>query len=176
MQLNGANNKEHQCCSVTNGIVMCACTRIPIWCPCCVGQAKCCQEVFSTRKASVQCDGCLSPLGLGAHGWVSGFANHENGLCLGAGYQQWKLLDVAGTQPPLNNAVLIWREQKFLQSFVHLCPVLIACEQGLVWVLCASEMRDERRSRESVGGGGRGGAKREPAPITVNFSFPPRKL
>ena len=59
---------------------------------------------------------------------------------------------------------------------------IIACEQALVWLLCArcetrvAKPQDERRSRESVGRGGRDWAKREPAPITVNFSFPPRKL
>ena len=61
-------------------------------------------------------------------------------------------------------------------------PKTTACEQSLVWVLSArcetrvAKPRDERQSRESVGRGGRGWAKREPAPITVNFSFPPRKL
>ena len=64
----------------------------------------------------------------------------------------------------------------------QLIRVDIAREQALVWVLCArcetqvARPRDERRSRESVGRGGRGWAKREPAPITVNFSFPPWKL
>ena len=56
---------------------------------------------------------------------------------------------------------------------------VIACEQALVWVLCArcerrvAKPQDERQSRESVGQGGRGWAKREPAPITVNFSSHP---
>ena len=35
---------------------------------------------------------------------LSGFASH--GLHLGAGCQYWKLLDVSGTQPPLNDAVV----------------------------------------------------------------------
>ena len=69
----------------------------------------------------------------------------------------------------------------FLPSgFANACSEMsvLACEQALVSVLCArcetrvAKPRDERRSRESVGRGGWCWAKREPAPITVNFSFP----
>ena len=34
---------------------------------------------------------------------LPGFASHESSLYIGAGCQQWKLLDVSGTQPPLRN-------------------------------------------------------------------------
>ena len=37
---------------------------------------------------------------------LPGFASHGSGLYLGAGCQQWKLLDVPGTQPPLSDAVV----------------------------------------------------------------------
>ena len=37
---------------------------------------------------------------------LRGFASHWSGLNLGAGCQYWKLLDIAGTQFPLSNAVV----------------------------------------------------------------------
>jgi len=37
---------------------------------------------------------------------LPGFASHGSSLRLGAGFQQWKLLDVSGTQPPFSNAVV----------------------------------------------------------------------
>ena len=47
-----------------------------------------------------------------------------------------------------------------------------AARSRLSFGFYARDARREWRSRESVGRGGRGWAKREPAPITVNFSFP----
>ena len=37
---------------------------------------------------------------------LPGFASHGSSLHLGAGCQQWKLLDVSGTQPPFCEAVV----------------------------------------------------------------------
>ena len=47
-----------------------------------------------------------------------------------------------------------------------------AARSRLSFGFYARDARREWRSRESVGRGGRGWAKREPAPITVNFSLP----
>ena len=55
----------------------------------------------------IQCDGCLSPFPVwGLMAGLPGFASHGRSLHIGAGYQQWKLLDVSGTQPPLSDAVV----------------------------------------------------------------------
>ena len=55
-----------------------------------------------------QCDRCLffSPSAWGLMAGLPGFASHGSSLHLGAGCQQWKLLDVSGTQPPLCEAVV----------------------------------------------------------------------
>ena len=37
---------------------------------------------------------------------LPGFPSHGSGLRLGAGCQQWKLLGITGTQPPVSNAVV----------------------------------------------------------------------
>ena len=37
---------------------------------------------------------------------LQGFASHGSSLHLGASLQQWKLIDVSGTQPPLSDAVV----------------------------------------------------------------------
>ena len=55
----------------------------------------------------IQCDGCLFPFPVwGLTAGLPGFAGHGRSLHLGAGCQLWKLLDVLGTQPPLNDAVV----------------------------------------------------------------------
>ena len=69
------------------------------------------QAVFPTLPSLfplfIQCDGCLSPFPMwGLMAGLPGFASHGRSLHLGAGYQQWKLLDFWGTQPPLSDAVV----------------------------------------------------------------------
>ena len=55
----------------------------------------------------IQCDGCLFPFPVwGLTAGLPGFASHGRSFHLGAGCQLWKLLDVLGTQPPLNDAVV----------------------------------------------------------------------
>ena len=55
----------------------------------------------------LQCDGCLFPFPVwGLMAGLPGFTSHGRSLHLGAGYLLWKLLDVSGTQPPFNNAVV----------------------------------------------------------------------
>ena len=48
---------------------------------------------------------CFLPFTWGLMAGLQGFASHGNSLFLGAGCQQWKLLDISGPQLPLCDAV-----------------------------------------------------------------------
>ena len=54
---------------------------------------------------------CFLPFTWGLMAGLQGFANHGNSLFfLGAGCQQWKLLDISGPQLPLCDAVANYRQ------------------------------------------------------------------
>ena len=128
MQFNRINYKEHQHFLVVRGfftnahvsefhilfvwgVLVCA---LSVNLQCCEGRCQLIvQAVFSTPSPLfplfIQCDGCLFPFPVwGLTAGLPGFASHGRSLHLGAGCQQllWKLLDVLGIQPPLNDAVV----------------------------------------------------------------------
>ena len=57
--------------------------------------------MFSVRRVLA-----FFPAAWGLMAGLPGFPSHGSGLHLGAGCQQWKLLGITDTQPPLSNAVV----------------------------------------------------------------------
>ena len=74
---------------------------------------------FSLFPLLSQCDGCLDvPVCGGAHTWLRGLLTMGASYCLGAGWSQWRPLDIPGTDLPLSSMQLLmesrgnFREQR----------------------------------------------------------------
>ena len=110
MQFNGVNNKENQHSLVVSSFCICTCVGIP--CALCLRHSCMCFELefaalFGLTSRHPGNFPTLSlPLSTVYSSGFSGFASHGSSLHLGAGFQQCKLLDVSGTQPPLSNLVV----------------------------------------------------------------------
>ena len=110
MQFNGVNIKENQHSFVVSSFCICKCVGIP--CALCLRQSCMCFELefaalFGLTSRHPGNFPTLSlPLSTVYSSGFSGFASHGSSLHLGAGFQQCKLLDVSGTQPPLSNLVV----------------------------------------------------------------------
>ena len=110
MQFNGVNKKENQHSFVVSSFCICVCVGIP--CALCLRHSCMCFELefaalFGLTSHHPGSFPTLSlPLSTVYSSGFSGFASHGSSLHLGAGFQQCKLLDVSGTQPPLSNLVV----------------------------------------------------------------------
>jgi len=91
--------------------------------------------------------GALFPLCVGTHGWVARICQPWEQSHPGAGCQQWKLLDVWGTQPPFGDATVnLWKTSLFslvllaalglLVPFVHFRNKILSEAYSASFTLC----------------------------------------